>query len=180
MRSLTLSLLFVSLLLGCSPTTRLYFVRHGEKSTSPQGDPDLSEQGRQRAEALSRILKRQEIRAIYSTDTRRTRQTAGPLSEAIGVPVLTYRQDTVQRFLYRLLDEERNALVVGHSNTVLPMIRELGLEPSRREIADNEYDNLFIVVMKPKNGPGGHNLTLRERTYGRKSGPPQSGSVKMQ
>lgn len=163
--------LFALLLSGCAPTVRLYFVRHAEKSTSPAGDPDLTEAGRQRAEVLSRTLKRHDIGAIHSTDTRRTRQTAAPLSQATGVPVSLYSQDTVQRFLYALMDAERNALVVGHSNTVLGMIRSLGLEPAKREIADHEYDNLFLVTMKPKNGLGGYDLNLKERTYGRKSVP---------
>ena len=171
MRSASLILFLCLIFSGCTPTVRLYFVRHAEKSSSPAGDPDLTEAGRQRAEALARILKRHGIEAIHSTDTRRTRQTAAPLSEAVSVPVRLYSQDTVQRFLYRLMDEERNALVVGHSNTVLGMIRSLGLEPSKMEIKDHEYDNLFLVTMKPKNGLGGYNLNLRERTYGRKSVP---------
>jgi phosphohistidine phosphatase SixA len=169
MRLASLVFLFSLFFTGCTPTVRLYFVRHAEKSYSPAGDPDLTEAGRQRAEALSRILKRHEIGAIYSTDTRRTRQTAAPLSEATGVPVRLYSQDTVQRFLYTLMDAECNALVVGHSNTVLGMIRSLGLEPSKKEIGDQEYDNLFLVTMKPKSGLGGYDLNLKERTYGKKS-----------
>ena len=171
MRSASLILLLCLIFSGCTPTVRLYFVRHAEKSSSPAGDPDLTEAGRQRAEALARILKRHGIEAIHSTDTRRTRQTAAPLSEAVGVPVRLYSQDTVQRFLYALMDAERNALVVGHSNTVLGMIRSLGLEPSEMEIKDHEYGNLFLVTMKPKNGLGGYDLNLKERTYGRKSVP---------
>lgn len=180
MRVPTLMLLLAFCVVGCSPTTRLYFVRHAEKSTVPAGDPDLTEAGRQRAEVLARILKRHEIGAIHSTDTRRTRQTAAPLSEAIGVPILLYKPDTVQRFLYALMDAERNALVVGHSNTVLEMIRSIGLEPSKKEIGDFEYDNLFVVVMKPKNGPGGYDLNLRERTYGKKSTSGKSSTAPMQ
>ena len=180
MRSAILVLLSSLLLLGCTPTVRLYFVRHAEKSASPPGDPDLTEAGRQRAEALSRVLKRHGIESIYSTDTRRTRQTAAPLSEATGVPVRLYSQDTVQRFLYSLMDDERNALVVGHSNTVLGMLRSLGLEPTKSEIKDHEYDNLFLVTMKPKSGLGGYDLNLKERTYGRKSVPGSQTGVPMQ
>jgi hypothetical protein len=60
------------------------------------------------------------------------------------------------------------------------MIRSIGLEPSKKEIGDFEYDNLFVVVMKPKNGPGGYNLNLRERTYGKKSTPGKSSTAPMQ
>ena len=38
-----------------------------------------------------------------------------------------------------------NALVVGHSNTVGPVIEALGVvEPVK--LSDEDYDNLFIVV----------------------------------
>lgn len=156
---------------SCGTGHRLYFVRHAEKSTQPQSDPDLTETGKQRAESLSRLLKSKDINSIYSTDTRRTRQTAEPLSRLQGIPIQLYSNDTTQRFLYQLLDREESALVVGHSNTVISMLKELGLKPTLKEIPDNDYDNLFIVVQRPRNGRAGYRLQLKERTYGRKSPP---------
>jgi hypothetical protein len=39
-----------------------------------------------------------------------------------------------------------NALVVGHSNTIPDLVKALGIaEPVL--IGDNDYDNLFIVVL---------------------------------
>jgi phosphohistidine phosphatase SixA len=160
--------LFV-ILLGCSKANKIYFVRHAEKGTAPAGDPDLTAAGIQRAEALEKLLRGNGIEAIYSTETGRTRQTAGPLSRSIGIPIRSYSNDTTQKFLYHLLANEQNSLVVGHSNTVLKMIRDLGLTPAVKEISDNEYDNLFIVTQKTKSGVGGYKLSLRERTYGKRS-----------
>jgi broad specificity phosphatase PhoE len=157
---------------GCSTGHRIYFVRHAEKSAAPAKDPDLTEAGQQRAEQLARMLQNRGIGAIYSTDTRRTRQTAGPLGQKTGLPILLYSNDTTQRFLYHLLDREQNSLVVGHSNTVIRMLLELGLKPSKSEIPDNDYDTLFIVSQRYRNGRAGYRLHLKERTYGRKSPPP--------
>ncbi|MFM1794038.1 MAG: hypothetical protein RL642_423, partial [Bacteroidota bacterium] len=53
-----------------------------------------------------------------------------------------------------------------HSNTVLQMIQELGLKPSKKEIPDEEYDNLFVVYLKSKNGSGGYTLKLKELKFG--------------
>ena len=156
---------------GCSTGHRIYFVRHAEKSAQPPGDPDLTDAGRQRAESLARLLGSRDIGSIYSTDTRRTRQTAAPLSREKAIPVRLYSNDTTQRFLYQLLDREQSALVVGHSNTVLSMLTGLGLKPSIKEIPDNDYDNLFIVIQRQRNGRAGYQLQLKERTYGRKSPP---------
>lgn len=162
----------VVMMQACSTGHRIYFVRHAEKSTQPARDPDLTESGMQRAESLSRLLQSRDLGSIYSTDTRRTRQTAEPLSRRMGVPVTLYSNDTTQRFLYHLLDREQSALVVGHSNTVLSMLKALGLNPSIREIPDNDYDNLFIVIQRQRNGRAGYQLQLKERTYGRKSPAP--------
>lgn len=173
MRILVFSVLCLLLMFstGCSTGHRIYFVRHAEKSSAPAGDPDLTEAGQQRAEQLSRVLRDKGIRAIFSTNTRRTRQTAGPVSLQTGVPIVLYSNDTTSRFLYRLLELEQPSLVVGHSNTVLQMLRELGLRPSMTEIPDNDYDNLFIVTQRLQNGRAGYRLHLKERTYGRKSPP---------
>ena len=169
---LTKSFLLISLVIcsvSCTTGHRIYFVRHAEKSTQPPRDPDLTEQGRERAERLASVLRSKDIGSIYSTDTRRTRQTAEPLSRQQGVPILLYSNDTTQRFLYQLLDREQSALVVGHSNTIINMLTHLGLKPSITEILDNDYDNLFIVIQRQRNGRAGYQLQLKERTYGRKS-----------
>jgi phosphohistidine phosphatase SixA len=149
--------------------TKVYIVRHAEKSTNPPQDPDLTSEGRERAETLAELMKRKEIRAIYSTETRRTMQTAQPFSLQEGIAIRPYKNDTLQKFLYHVLDAGQNALIVGHSNTVIKMLTDLDLRPSIKEIADNDYDNLFIVTLKSKSVPGGYDLKLKEKTYGRKS-----------
>ncbi len=86
-----------------------------------------------------------------------------------GLAIQSYKNDTLQKFLYNILDAEQNALIVGHSNTVIRMLTELDLKPSIKEIPDNDYDNLYIVTLMSKNGTGGYKLKLKEKTYGKKS-----------
>jgi hypothetical protein len=38
-----------------------------------------------------------------------------------------------------------NVLVIGHSNTVPELLKQLGVK-TPITIADNEYDNLFVIV----------------------------------
>jgi broad specificity phosphatase PhoE len=147
----------------------VYIVRHAEKSTNPPQDPDLTAEGRKRAENLAQELKNKGITEVYSTDTRRTRQTAEPFSLQSDIPVQIYKNDTLLKFLYHVLDAEKNTLIVGHSNTTIQMLTELGLKPGIKSIPDNDYDNLFIVTLKSKEGTGGYNLKLKEKTYGKKS-----------
>jgi phosphohistidine phosphatase SixA len=166
-------LIIIFIIVSCSMvqcrTTKVYIVRHAEKSANPPQDPDITPEGRIRAEDLARELNNNSITQVYSTDTRRTRQTAEPFSMQSGIPIQLYKNDTLLKFLYHVLDAEKNTLIVGHSNTTLQMLKELGLHPSIKTIPDNDYDNLFIVTLKSKGGPGGYHLKLREKTYGRKS-----------
>jgi phosphohistidine phosphatase SixA len=168
---LTNLLLFISMGLvffSCS-TAKIYFVRHAEKSLTVKADPPLTAEGEQRALDLKNELKRQKIKRIYSTNTTRTISTAKPLATSLSIPIEVYAQDTMPKFLYSLLESGENALVVGHSNTVLKMIQELELLPSKKEIPDSEYDNLYVVYLKSKNGSGGYALRLKELKFGKPS-----------
>jgi broad specificity phosphatase PhoE len=150
---------------SCS-TAKIFFVRHAEKSFAVKNDPPLTPEGEKRALELERVLKGKKIKYIYSTQTNRTVSTAKPLAESLSLPISYYAHDTMPKFLYRLLESGENALVVGHSNTVLKMIEELDLRPSKKEIPDVEYDNMYVVYLKSKNGRGGYNLRLKELKFG--------------
>jgi len=165
----TLQIIFGSFivisLFSCN-AAKIYFVRHAEKSLAVKNDPPLTPEGEKRALELEKVLKGKKIRHIYSTQTNRTISTAKPLAESLALPISYYAHDTMPKFLYRILESGENALVVGHSNTVLRMIEELELRPSKKEIPDFEYDNLYVVYLKSKNGRGGFNLRLKELKFG--------------
>lgn len=161
----TLLVVLILSIYSCS-SAKIFFVRHAEKSTVTKTDPPLTPEGEQRAKDLERILKGKTIKHIYSTQTKRTISTAKPLAETLSIPIEYYTHDTMPKFLYRVLESGENALVVGHSNTVLKMIEELDLRPSKKEIPDKEYDNLFVVYLKNKNGRGGYTLHLKELKFG--------------
>lgn len=158
-----LGLLFLVLLSSACSSTKIFLVRHGEKSTYPSNDPYLTAAGKARAQALAATLSKESIQAIYSTNTNRTRETATPLSLKRGLALQIYATDTASSMMKHLLASKKNTLIVGHSNTLLPLIRSLGLTSSLTEIADFEYDHLFIISHK------GGKTTLQERRYGKPS-----------
>ncbi len=174
MKHFFLSLIICSVMFSCTGT-RIYIVRHAEKGANSQ-DPDLTAEGKQRAQDLATYLRKKKIRVIYSTETKRTMQTALPLSEINHIQIQPYNNDTLQKFLYHILERGKNTLIVGHSNTTIRMLNELSLQPTIKEIPDNDYDNLFIVTLKSRSGPSGFHLKLKETTYGKKS--PDSTDVK--
>lgn len=128
-------------------------VRHAEKFMTGDAEKDrdapLSDSGRERAEALAATLADAGIDAIYSSPYQRTRGTAAPLAARLGLPVQEVsvaEKDAAARLAAQVMNEAcgREALIVGHSNTVPDVLRALGVEGSRT-IADHQYDNLFLV-----------------------------------
>jgi alpha-ribazole phosphatase len=74
--------------------TRLVLIRHGETDWNTAGrwqgqaDVPLNERGQEQARRLAQELAEMEIDAIYSSDLGRARQTAAPLAQAAGLPVI--------------------------------------------------------------------------------------------
>ena len=77
---------FIALLLLCvllassaAAQSTIFLVRHAEKKTGD--DPDLTKAGHARAESLAKMLKDADITAIYTSEVKRTQQTAAPLAK---------------------------------------------------------------------------------------------------
>ncbi|MCP3978366.1 MAG: histidine phosphatase family protein [bacterium] len=157
--------LALSLLVGLSvaaesppegPTT-LILVRHAEKAADGGRDPALTAAGKERAAELVRVLADVPLDAVYSSQYRRTRDTARPTAEAHGlevqvVPAAAPVAEYAQSFAATLLKGHRGGtiLVSGHSNTVPAILSALGVERSIT-IDDGEYDDLFVVTVDEAN-----------------------------
>jgi 2,3-bisphosphoglycerate-dependent phosphoglycerate mutase len=136
---------------GVFAQSSVFLVRHAERAdsgtaaaTMTGADPDLSGAGRLRAEALAKMLKDAKITAIYTTEYKRTKQTAEPLATMLGVLVTAVPSKDVTALAQKLKTATANVLVVGHSNTVPEIIKALGVaEPVA--IGENDFDNLLIV-----------------------------------
>jgi phosphohistidine phosphatase SixA len=135
-----------------SADTVVLVVRHAEKA-GPTGDVPLSEAGRARALALVPIGRAAGVSAIITTQFQRTRQTAAPLADALGITAeVANVQGTVPDHASAIaaMVKQRHAgqsvLVVGHSNTVPAIVHALG-GSKRPDICDEIYDDLFTVIV---------------------------------
>lgn len=124
-----------------------YLVRHAEKELTGD-DPALSQAGYARAQALVDVLQDIEFAAIYSTDTRRTRDTAVPTAAVKGVDVQFYDGRALTNFAGELSGARGNYLIVGHSNTTPQLAEALGGSGGDPIVEETEYDRLYVLTRK--------------------------------
>ena len=131
----------------------VYVVRHAER-LDQTADSLLSPAGISRSQKLRDTLRDAGITHIFTTDLRRTIDTAKPLAEALKVTPQALPAADVAALASRLasLGAHDRALVVGHSNTVPQLLRALKVDTAVT-VNDGDYDNLFIVVPVKESAP---------------------------
>ena len=134
-----------------SKETVVYIVRHAEKDSSDRTnlDPGLSAQGKTRAKDLMQALKKEKFAGIFSTPFNRTLDTAKPLAQISGLPILTYPASDFEAIAHTIKTTYLNrvTLIVGHSNTILEIAKALGTQPPVLALQDNDYDLLLKVTI---------------------------------
>jgi broad specificity phosphatase PhoE len=142
--------------------TTVFLVRHAEKAAEPREDPPLLESGNTRAQELARVLEQAGIKAIYTSQFLRTRQTAEPLAKQLGITATTLpikmnpsKPKEIWDQSYKDITDKiyehpgDAALVVGHSNTIPEVIKMLGGDVAPI-IDEKDFDNLFVVTVYAK------------------------------
>jgi broad specificity phosphatase PhoE len=149
MKALALFLLvFVSASIASAQPV-VVIVRHAEKVADGGTDPDLSAAGRARADALARILKDSGITGIFTSEFKRTQETAAPTATSAHLtPTVVAAKDTAA-LVAKLHQLNGNALVVGHGDTIPNLIKALGINAAVI-IPDSDYSELFIVTLGDK------------------------------
>ena len=140
---------------AASAQQTIFVVRHAERSdgagmaapthSAIPDDPPLSDAGKARAARLATMLRSAGITHVFTTEFKRTRQTAEPLATAQKLkPVMAPAKD-VDALVAAIRRTKGTILVVGHSNTVPEVLKKLGVKEEIK-IGEQEYDDLFVVV----------------------------------
>ncbi len=128
----------------CGVQSTVLIVRHAERNGTLD---ELSPAGQVRAQALVHSAERARIAAIIRSDTVRAEQTAQLLSTALGITPIVVEGGNVDAFARQIRKHSgRTVLVIGHSNTVTPIIAALG-GPSLPQIGEAEFDNLYVLQL---------------------------------
>lgn len=132
----------------------IVLVRHVEKDSSPTADkvdPDLSEEGRARAERLAKVVKRYKPHEIFSTNFKRTRETAQPIARRRKKDIQTYDPSKPADLVQKIMDPASKTvhyLIVGHSNTIPGLANLLAKKEVFRNLLESEYGVIWVIRMK--------------------------------
>jgi len=131
-------------------------VRHAERAdggaaantgmTDKPADPPLSAIGEARAAKLATMLAEAGVTAIYTTEFKRTQDTAKPLATKLGLKSVAIAGKDTPGLIARVRKDNAKdvVLIVGHSNTIPEIIKALtGKTVTMR---DEEYDAMFVLT----------------------------------
>ncbi len=138
-----------------APTT-LYLLRHADKQTGPEADPDdpaLTPAGEARARQLAEVFSATDLDAVYSTPYVRARETFSPLATLLGQEVRVYDPDLDLRRLVDSLVELHaggRIAIVGHGPTIPGMLNALTASEDYPTLADDDVEGVYRVVVLPQ------------------------------
>jgi phosphohistidine phosphatase SixA len=140
----------------------VYLVRHAEKEDEPRQDPPLRKEGVARSQELARVLSAAGIKAIYASQFARTKNTAEPLANKLGLTVTSISlksnpanprliaEESTAEVVNKIMERPgESVLLVGHSNSVPDVIKMLGGDDVPT-IDERKFDDLFIVTVYAK------------------------------
>ena len=145
MKKLLIMLLFFTGI--ASSDTTIYLVRHAEKIIEKDKiNPELTQIGLFRAQNIAKQLSSAGVTKIFSTNYKRTMQTAQPLADYQGIEITQYDPSKLEEFAQELKQIQGVVLVVGHSNTT-PQLTQFLSNQDINAIEENEYDNVYQVII---------------------------------
>jgi probable phosphoglycerate mutase len=146
---LVVATLLLSACAAAQASPIVFLVRHAEKAASGGNDPDLSTAGQEQAESLARMLKDAEITAIFTTEFKRTRETAAPTAKATKIFPTVVPANDIPAMVEKLRSLKGNALVVAHGNTIPDLVKALGIE-TPIAIPEDDYSELLVIIITDK------------------------------
>lgn len=135
---------------------KFIIIRHAEKDTTISGsqmmqaDPPLSSKGQERAQSLISKFRKYKINKIYSTNYYRTKSTALPLANFIGLSINNYDPRNLKAFadeLIKIENQSKTILIVGHSNTSPKLVNLLLGKELYKDLDESVYNQYWVVKM---------------------------------
>ena len=145
--------LFIILCTDCQlrkeSTTTFYLVRHAEKAVDGTEDPDLSDEGKQRATKLASMLKDKHVERLYATNYKRTQQTLQPLADSLNLEIKIYDHRDAASIERMIADcRGKTAVIAGNSNSTPKLANILINEEIYPELDESDYTKMWEIIKK--------------------------------
>lgn len=133
-------------------TTTYYLIRHADKVLTNKNDrdPNLNERGKKRAQIWASVFKHIDFDLIYSSNYKRTIQTATPTAELKNLKINIYNPRKLFDEDFQKATAGKTVLVVGHSNSTPTLANKILSENKYAQIDEKIYSNLYIITVTPK------------------------------
>src|SRR5687767_9813680 len=126
----------------------ILLVRHAEKADDSQ-DPELSPQGKERAQRLVKAIRKYKPGGFYSTDFKRTRDTLAPLAARREKKVEIYDPRKPQELIEAIMKSKTKRFVIsGHSNTIPGLANLIAKKEVFKNLNDSEYSVIWLMRLK--------------------------------
>ena len=129
----------------------VFALRHADRTPDPAAD--LTPAGLARAKLLARMLAESGVRKAFCSSARRAQRTIAPLKEMLGeeLTVTTIDINSADHELQNVigvkaLPQDAVAVIVGHSDTVVEIIKRL-TGRTVDEIEAHQFDKLFVLSL---------------------------------
>ena len=147
-----LLLIVFSLLNACNSEemTTYYLIRHAEKDRTNKAnrDPNLNKKGQERVKIWTNYFENIDLDAVYSTEYKRTMQTAKTIAENKSLEIQNYDPLKMYDAFFQKETKEKKVLIVGHSNTTPSFVNKILGEKKYKNMTDRDNSTLYIVTIK--------------------------------
>lgn len=126
--------------------TTVILIRHAEKVSDGSKNPELTNDGKERAIRFMNLFKNSGVSTIYSTDFKRTVNTVSPIADVLNLKIEMY-DPFDKNFTTNILEKHNGEtiVVIGHSNTTPQLVNQLIGVDKHSSLSDDEYGKIYIV-----------------------------------
>jgi len=161
MRSIYILILFIVCFVSASEALAqkktIILVRHAEKDATAAAnpnDPGLSLEGRERAARLARQIRGYRVGAVYSSNYRRTRETADPAAKRRKVEVKIYDPAKPRDLITEIMKAKtKRFLILGHGNTIPPLANLLVKKELFKNLEESEFGTIWVIKLRNGDPP---------------------------
>lgn len=128
--------------------TTIIVMRHAEKEPGKDPDPELSAEGKKRAEQLSVLFKDMPVTRLLATPFKRTQHTLANLSSDKGVMIESYEPSKIPDLVTNLKQLSGQTIIIaGHANTAPDLVNQLLNEKKYNQLNENEFGKIWILTL---------------------------------